>query len=84
MVYLIHFDKKLHHAQHYLGYTKDLPSRIKKHRHNLGARLLQVLNQKNIAWNVVRVWEDGDQNLERHLKNQKKSRKLCPVCRGKE
>lgn len=31
-VYLIHFARKLAHAQHYLGWTTDLPARLKEHR----------------------------------------------------
>lgn len=31
MVYLIHFDKPLKHAQHYIGYTHDLDQRFHAH-----------------------------------------------------
>ena len=30
-VYLIHLDRKVHHAQHYLGSTDDLDARIAEH-----------------------------------------------------
>ena len=30
-VYLIHLDRKVHHAQHYLGSTDDLNARIAEH-----------------------------------------------------
>lgn len=30
MVYLIHFDKPLKHAQHYIGYTHDLGSAVSR------------------------------------------------------
>ena len=83
MVYLIHFEEKLHHAQHYLGFVeKNLKQRIKKHKSNKGAKLLRAINQKGIVWEVVRVWEDGDRTLERKLKNCKKARCFCPVCRS--
>ena len=83
MVYLIHFQEKLHHAQHYIGYVdKNLKQRIRKHRSNKGAKLLIAVNSKGIQWEVVRVWEDGDRQLERRLKNCKKSRCFCPVCRS--
>jgi predicted GIY-YIG superfamily endonuclease len=31
-VYLFHFEQPLAHAQHYLGSTKNLPSRVRQHR----------------------------------------------------
>jgi len=84
MVYLIHFQTKLHHAEHYLGFVEhNLPQRLKKHKAGTGAKLLAALNRAGIAWDVVRVWKDGDRHFERQLKNRKKSRCLCPVCRVK-
>jgi predicted GIY-YIG superfamily endonuclease len=84
MVYLIHFQTKLHHAQHYLGFASDnLMQRIEMHRTNRGAKLLAAVNDNGINWQVVRVWLNGDRCLERKLKNYKKSRCFCPVCSGK-
>jgi len=31
-VYLLHFDKRLKHAGHYMGVTDDLPARLARHR----------------------------------------------------
>ena len=82
MVYLVHFEEKLHPAQHYIGFVdKNLEQRIEKHRSNKGAKLLIAVNNKGILWKVVRVWEGGDRELECRLKNCKKSRCFCPVCR---
>lgn len=82
MVYLIHFSEKLHHAQHYIGFVENnLKQRIKKHQKNKGAKLLIAVNDKGISWEVVRVWEEGDRTFERKLKNCKKARCFCPVCR---
>jgi hypothetical protein len=81
MVYLIHFDRPLHHARHYLGYCADgtLEVRMIMHRAGRGARLLAVLRELGIGWRVVRVFE-GDRKLERRLKNWHKARSLCPIC----
>lgn len=80
-VYLIHFDRNLHHARHYLGWTSlDLDERIRRHRTGAGAALLRALNQLGIQWQVVRVWEDRPQSFERELKNHKNTPRLCPVC----
>lgn len=78
-VYLIHFERKLHHAQHYIGYTANLENRMEDHRTNNGACLLRALNRQKIQWSVVRTWEGG-KTLERRLKNWKKARQLCPIC----
>lgn len=84
MVYLIHFQSKLHHAEHYLGFVeRNLPQRIKKHKSGTGAKLLAALNRAGIDWEVVRVWKDGDRHFERKLKNYKKARCFCPVCGAK-
>jgi predicted GIY-YIG superfamily endonuclease len=83
MVYLIHFSQKLHHAQHYIGFVEDdLVRRIELHLSNRGAKLLAAVNNNGIHWQVVRIWMDGDRQLERWLKNYKKSRCFCPVCCG--
>jgi len=79
-VYLIHFDRKYHHAEHYIGYSKCLPDRIEHHKHNTGAKLLKAINQADITWNVVRTWRVDGQGFERQLKNQKHSARFCPVC----
>jgi predicted GIY-YIG superfamily endonuclease len=81
MVYLIHFDQPLKHARHYLGFVEsDLQQRIDKHKAGTGAKILRAANIAGINWNVVKVWEDGDRNFERSLKNKKKTRCICPVC----
>lgn len=84
MVYLIHFEKKLHHAEHYLGFVeRNLKARIKRHKAGNGAKLLAALNRAGISWEVVQVWKDGDRHFERQLKNRKKSSCFCPVCRSR-
>ena len=59
-IYLIHFDEKLSHAQHYLGYTGgDLEARLERHRNGNGARLMQVIEERGITWRLVRTWSGG-------------------------
>lgn len=83
MVYLIHFDQKLKHAQHYLGYSKkDTPDdRLLVHRAGNGAKILRELNRLGIGYKIVRIWQDGNRKFERQLKNRKNSSKLCPICK---
>lgn len=83
MVYLIHFETKLHHAQHYIGFVEgDLGQRIALHKMSRGAKLLAAVNEQGIEWHVVRIWRGADRYFERKLKNYKKARCFCPICGG--
>lgn len=79
-VYLIHFEERLWHAGHYLGYSANLAERIQAHRASRGARLMEVVNELGIRWQVVRVWPEGGYELERALKARHNGPRLCPVC----
>lgn len=78
-IYLLHFLSPYKHAQHYLGWTTDLDERLRQHFTGTGARLLQVVTAAGISCEVTRTWT-GTRTLERQLKNQKNSRRLCPLC----
>jgi predicted GIY-YIG superfamily endonuclease len=80
--YLLHFERPIsdrHTTQHYLGYTDNLETRIKRHQQGQGSVLCRVAKQRNIGFTVVRTWS-GDRTLERRLKNRKASPRLCPIC----
>jgi len=86
-VYLLHFDRPLCHAQHYLGSASDLDARLGQHENGNGARLTGVIKELGIGWTLVRVWEFGTrkqawQAEHRYKTTYKNSRKLCPICRG--
>lgn len=80
--YLIHFTTPYRHARHYLGWSNDIESRIKAHRQGSGARLMQVITQAGITWNVVRRWEGVGREKERSLKRNNQTWELCPVCKA--
>lgn len=82
MIYVIHFDTKFHHAQHYVGFSDDPAARQIDHRRGRGAKLLLVVKKAGISFRVVRIIE-GDMNMERKIKRQNNSRRLCPVCNPK-
>lgn len=82
-VYLIHFSEPYKHAKHYLGSTDDLPGRLTAHRKGYGSRLMEVVTEAGIEWQVVRTWKGG-RELERRLKRRHGSPRLCPICRGRE
>ena len=83
IVYLIHFSKPYQHAQHYIGSTFDLDLRMQQHEAGQGARLMEVVTDAGIDWEVVRTW-NGDRKLERQLKNLHNAPLLCPECSGRE
>lgn len=82
-VYLLHFDTPFKHAKHYVGWTGDesLETRIERHRAGNGARLLAVLKENGIGFQVARTWS-GTRALERRIKNSRHVPRFCPFCRG--
>ena len=84
MIYLIHFDRPLHHAQHYVGYCNEdhLAQRIALHKSGRGAKILAALKSQGIGWQVVRTFP-GDRHEERRIKNCKKSSCFCPICQNR-
>ena len=81
MIYLIHFDKKLHHSQHYLGFAEDsIEARFDQHCKGNGAKILRRCNEWGIEYKIVAIFE-GDRNLERKMKNGKNLKKYCPHCK---
>ena len=83
-VYLLHFEQPIspdHTAQHYIGFTDDLPRRLEQHRAGAGSRLCEVAKERGIDFVLVRTWE-GDRAKERQLKRRKAGPRLCPPCNG--
>lgn len=78
--YLIHLDRKMAHAQHYIGWSGSLPARDSEHQAGNGARMLAAARQRGIAFAVVRTWEKASRRFERRLKNTANAPLLCPVC----
>lgn len=87
VVYLLHFDRPLHHAKHYMGSAADLLARLGQHASGRGARLMGVITELGITWRLARVWEfetlkQARLAEARYKKTYKNARKLCPICRG--
>jgi predicted GIY-YIG superfamily endonuclease len=80
VVYLLHLSRKLHHCQHYMGWSHDLGTRIEAHRQGRGSRLCEVISELGITFEVARTWT-GDRHLERKLKRRHEGPRLCPICR---
>jgi len=84
VVYCYHFSRPvspLHTCQHYIGYADDLELRDADHRAGRGARLTQVALERGVE--LLLVWAiPGDRTLERRLKDQHHTPRLCPICAG--
>jgi hypothetical protein len=87
LVYQVHFDRPIgdtgnprSFASHYTGWTLNLPVRLGEHAAGRGARLMQVVAEQGIAWQVTRLWA-GTRARERSLKRQGGAARRCPLCR---
>jgi len=93
VVYLLHFDKPHHHAQHYLGFSQQLETRLGKHFSGNGTGLTRVIKeQANNHAVLARTWPHPaglgpvpdsqlvDQCVEMVLKARAESPRLCPIC----
>jgi len=80
VVYLLHFDEPYKHARHYIGWTRDLESRLADHRAGSGARLLAVLKHEGIGFKLARTWSPASRRRERQLKTQGGASRCCPLC----
>ncbi len=79
VVYLLHCDRPYRHARHYVGWTLDLPGRMTEHASGRGARLLAVITEAGIGWQLARTWI-GTRSRERQLKRQGGAARHCPAC----
>jgi hypothetical protein len=86
VIYLIHFDQPIGDptnprgfASHYTGWTLDLPARLVDHAAGRGARLMQVVGELGIGWQLARIWT-GTRTRERSLKRSGGAARRCPVC----
>ena len=79
-IYLLHFDRPLHHARHYLGWASDLEARLAVHGKADGSALMRAVAAAGIDWQLARTWT-GDRHRERQLKQRGKAR-MCPLCRA--
>jgi hypothetical protein len=79
--YLLHFDGKVHGAQHYLGWSVHIARRLRRHLKGDGARLVRQALRAGIGVELVRVWTAADRKQERVLK-VRAPKSYCPKCRN--
>jgi hypothetical protein len=83
VIYLLHFDRPYRHASHYTGWVHSptfLQPRLGAHRDGVGARLMAVIGEAGIGFQLARTW-NGDRYRERALKRQGGASRRCPICR---
>ncbi len=80
-VYLLHFSTPLGHAKHYTRWAGPgrLDQRLAEHAAGRGARLLEVVREAGITWQLARTWTGG-RRRERQLKKQGGASRRCPLC----
>jgi predicted GIY-YIG superfamily endonuclease len=78
-VYMLHFTAPYRHAQHYVGWTDNLPARLAAHAAGHGARLIAVIRAAGISFTLART-VPGDRTLERAIKNAGGAVRYCPLC----
>jgi len=83
MNYLLHFEQRYAHAQHYLGFAeRSVQRRITRHRKGLGSPLMAAVVATKIGFVVSRIWPENSRTDERRLKRRGSASHLCPICRG--
>lgn len=90
MIYLLHSTVKIgregrNSAQHYIGYCEDSKLWQRLTAHATGSSKVAVLRAFQDAGAdllLVRLWPEGGQALERHLKNVGHYKGRCPICQG--
>lgn len=81
-VYMLHFEPKFRHAQHYVGSAETplLPARLRRHGRGQGARLVAAALAAGCRITLVKTWLAQDRSLEQKLKRASHHAKRCPLC----
>ena len=79
-IYLIHFEKKISHAQHYVGATRNLKNRLSDHAKGDGAKITAAARSYGIEWRLARLWKSDSFSVESQIKKMKNGPKYCPIC----
>lgn len=84
--YLLHFERPLGRARHYLGITRtdQLQRRLRDHATGNGARLTRAAVQRGVKIGVVRIFRRQSWEAERLLKRRGNLHRLCPVCQDRQ
>jgi predicted GIY-YIG superfamily endonuclease len=84
IVYLLHFNHLIGgRARHYIGWTNNLPRRLKRHRmkrkKSNRTAITRAAAKAGNDFNVARTWH-ATPAFEKYLKQQKNAKRYCPLC----
>jgi hypothetical protein len=82
-LYLLHFEPRYQHAQHYLGYAANIARRLAEHKAGraCSSPLIRAALSAGCTVALARIWPEGTRSLERQLKRQGGLSRHCPTCR---
>jgi len=82
MLYLLHFERPLSKAQHYLGWCREdrLSERLTEHARQKGAALTRAVVQRGIPIYLARVFPELGNVQEQKIKRASHFKNLCPLC----
>jgi predicted GIY-YIG superfamily endonuclease len=92
-VYIIQLERPMgstrHSARFYIGWAKNIDTRLADHRAGRGSAMLRAAVERGIRFDIV-AYMPGDKSLERWLKNKKNGKAalrwmnnqhtVCPCC----
>lgn len=83
-MYLLHFVRPFayggHWAQHYLGWSQDIPRRMREHRQGRGSYVTRVAYRQGVPFILDQTWP-GTLDRERELRALGGPR-LCRTCQA--
>lgn len=79
-VYILHFDTPLAHAQHYVGMTGNLATRLQAHASGHGANITEELFNNSMPWVLGGLFQTTPTNARRVERDLKKSKNICRYC----
>lgn len=85
-LYVIHFDHKRHHAQHYMGASNNLFQRLKDHATGRAAKLTKALWEDSEEWELAAIYKPKPTvttpifDLETKAKRAHATITFCPLC----
>ena len=84
-IYVIHFERGLHHARHYTGSTDNLERRLHDHAMGYGSRLTHELYLQGIDWVLGGLYQGKNiqqsiREIEKRAKNRHNGPHHCLLC----
>jgi predicted GIY-YIG superfamily endonuclease len=73
-LYVLHFDTKLSHAEHYTGVTVNVPQRLEAHAKGEGSAICAALKELGIGWRLAALY------YEHTVKRHHNGPRYCQVC----